>query len=89
MSPDDTRTAEAAVAPLVATPPAHERIELWAGADTAADVFLVLRRDGSACSLLAPHDGWREVGRFAGYEAAYRWLAAEEYERVDIRCAPA
>ena len=65
---------------------ACRRIEVWVGADTAVDNPIVLRSDdGGGYTLVDPHDGWREIRRFAAYEAAYRWLADEAYERADGR----
>jgi hypothetical protein len=87
MSPDDMRPDTAAFTPLPSHgQPAHGRIEVWVGSDVATDNLIVLRADESGgCTLVDPQNGWRQVRRFTAYEAAYRWLAEEAYERADGR----
>ena len=80
------RTADAASIPLSSAgqPPVHA-LEIWVGADADADDLLVLPPDGGGYALADPQNGWRDIRRFAAYEAAYRWLTGEAYERADRR----
>jgi hypothetical protein len=80
MSPDGAFT------PLPAGGGMTGRLEVWVDADTAVDNPILLRSDdGGGYALVDPHNGWREIRHFASYEAAYRWLAEEAYERADGR----
>ena len=80
------RPADAASAPLSsAGQPPVRSLEIWVGADADADNLLVLRPDGDGYALADPQNGWRDIRRFAAYEAAYRWLTGEAYERANGR----
>jgi hypothetical protein len=86
MSPDDTHPDAAAFAAHPPAGPTSGRcVEVWAGADHDADNLLVLQPDRGGYALTDPCNGWREVRHFAAYEAAYRWLTEEAYERADGR----